>query len=212
MPLHDFRTLPYRRFVDPDAELALDEQGFLAADSNAMTDLVHELFGFQAVLIIAPPWGGKTFVAKQLRNHFRENKTVLTSEAPFGQYFHATLFEEQAAGGLVLPDWWDEWQRVDTPACWIVDAIDEDARSEQNQIHAILDAVERLHKRQWARLSLLIFSRENEVPPKVEERLEAIYRDPSGKLSSPYVVRRLAPPDADTAMGIAGGREAFERV
>lgn len=204
-------TFPRRRFI-ATLEPPLDEYGFLAPDLAENSACVDEFFALQAVLIVAPPWAGKTFLARQLISHFREHQDSPGDLAPFGKYFFGTLFEQGGMGVEAMPPWWDEWRRSTARACWIVDAVDEDERRGFRQFMAILDAIDELSAEERSRLTLLVLSRENEVPPDAKARLNEIYGDPSGELPRPYIRRLLAPPDADTARAIVGGTEPFERV
>jgi len=127
-----------------EIEPPLDEYGFLAPDFAESSARVDELFALQAVLIVAPPWAGKTFLAKQLISHFREHQDNPDDLAPFGKYFHDTLFERGGMGVEVMPSWWDEWRRSKKRACWIVDAVDEDERRGFGQFMKILDTIDGL--------------------------------------------------------------------
>lgn len=207
------KTLPKRRFIDRENKPPLDEHGFLSEHFLSSSVSVKDLFAYKAVLIIAPPWAGKTFLAKQLDHHFSENVDRRTPDAPFGSYFHSTFFERHGLGSNIMPEWWKEWRRGSERACWIVDAFDEDARRQGRQAHIILDEIERLGDDKRNRLLLLMSSRENEIPAEMEDRIDEIYgpfHDDDGLRG--FRVLRLTPLDASIARDIVGSDERFKQV
>ena len=213
MDIARFSTIPQRRFLPAEAasrEDFLDEHGFLSARGRQLTMGIADLFEFRAVLVVAPPWFGKSHVAKQLRDHLLGNTESRSSENPFGQFCHAVMFQRFGIVAAVEPTWWAEWKADGQRACWIVDAIDDDARREDKRVHEILDLVEQLAEAERKRLLLLMFCRENEQPPEVLERLGELYaieRDRDSLLTV-----RLAPPDSEEAARIAGSHAKFARV
>ena len=65
-------TCPHRRFIDiaeSSWDEYLDEHGLLSETAVQRTMAVQDLFLHPAVLVVAPPWTGKTYVAKQLSHH-----------------------------------------------------------------------------------------------------------------------------------------------
>jgi len=73
-------TLPRRRFIDV-AESSwhdyLDEHGLLSETAVSRTMGVQDLFLHSAVLVVAPPWTGKTHVAKQLSHYLDAARAFL---------------------------------------------------------------------------------------------------------------------------------------
>ncbi len=205
-------TLPRRRFLAIDRTPELDELGFLAPESVAESFGADDLFELCAVLVLAPPWTGKTLTAKQLRHHFRENQNLESREAPFGSYFHGTLFEELSTTSPVQPGWFREWQDTSKRACWIIDAIDEDAKMQRNKSQEVMEIIEGLTGEQRARLCVIVFCRENEVPRLFVNRLEVAYPEYRDSDRSALRTVRLAPIDRVEAEYIAGAGDAFKRV
>ena len=117
-------SLPRREFLPLNVKPLHDRFGFVSVFQDSSE--VGDLFAFQLVLVVAPPWTGKSFVAKQLDGHFRQHIEASSKDAPFGAFFHLTNFERGMPVNAV-PDWWDAWRESELRACWIVDAIDEDA-------------------------------------------------------------------------------------
>jgi len=184
-------VLPTRRLIGVDVVPRFDEHGFLADEFSATATRVDSLFDRQAVLVVAPPWSGKTYLAARLHRHL-SNATENPNQSPFGRNIHATLFETQGLTSAIEPVWWPDWQARDSKACWIVDALDEDARGPFKQMHEILNRIEALSDPTRGRLLLLTFARENEVPVDVRDRLKKIY-------ATDLLILRLAPVDAHIA-------------
>ena len=205
-------TLPRRRLIPPGEDPPRDELGFLADSFVPSTMGVDELFGLQAVLITGPPWSGKTFLAEQLKKHFRDNSAGESSKSPFGEFLHGTFFETFGQGADIEPHWWGAWQGARARACWIVDAIDEDERCKHRRAHTVLNLVENLNREARERLLLLMFSRENEIPEKVEKRLQEIYDSPGGRTGTRFRILHLAPVDRLIAGLISGSKERFKTV
>jgi hypothetical protein len=204
------KTLPTRRLIRIDVRPAFDEHGFLAEEFCAAAPRVDSLFDRHAVLVVAPPWSGKTYLAGQLYRYLSD-----TAEGPdrslFGRNVHATLFEQQ--GAATDPPWWAAWQDGTDRACWIVDALDEDARGRLKQMHGILDRIEALPNPTRDRLLLLMLARENEMPEDIRSRVEKTYGKPGGGDDGKFLILRLAPVDASIAKQIVGaGSTVFDKV
>ena len=161
-------TTPTRRLIGLEISPRLDEHGFLASDFAAQLPTLDSMQNSQTVLVVAPPWTGKTHEADQFLQHLRTDRTV------FGDFVESTPFERSGPKPDMTPSWWDDWRDQDDQlACWVIDALDEDERS--YGMHAILDLIEDLTPAQRGRLFLLMFCRENERPRAVEDRLVGIY-------------------------------------
>jgi hypothetical protein len=187
----------------------LDRYGFVRHSQDALE--ADDLFSNQLVLVVAPPWTGKSFVAKQLEAHFRQHMANVTDHAPFGTFFHLTNFERHVPEDA-FPAWWGDWRRCESRACWLVDAVDEDAKDHSRGAQRVLGLVSGLTSHERARLCLLIFARENEVPKKVGQWLREIYGDPGKGADSAFERVRLAPLDFDSAQDFVGDDEVFARV
>ena len=162
------KTAPTRRLIGLNVSPALDEHGFLDSDFAAELPTLDSIQNSEAVLVVAPPWTGKSHEAMQLFQHLQGDRDVL------GVYIESTFFERAGLIAGVGPKWWAEWQELEEQrACWIVDALDED--KENRGMHAILDLIEELQPEVRERLSLLMFCRENEQPEDVKQRLVDIY-------------------------------------
>ena len=195
-------TLPQRKFLRNGAEPELDRYGFLAPGQEAF-DAV-DLFGFPQVLVLAPPWMGKTFVSKQMYAHFSKSIDSISAEAPFGSFFHLVDFEPPYASDGTLPTWWEKWKDSNNRACLIADALDDDARNQGRGAAHILEAVKNLTSQERMRLSLIFFARETDLPKKLEDRLKEIYGGTGDGSGAEYRVVRLAPLDARSAEGLVG--------
>lgn len=184
-----------------------DEYGFLNANGLAESIGIEELFGFRAAWITARPWFGKTYVAKCLEEYLRSEAADTGQESPFGRFGIATFLNRVGKGFDIKPSWWDEWKVLDQRACWVVDAIDEDW-SRGRAVFSILQFLEALPPDVRARLTLLMFCRENEQPGGVLQSLRQLYPPIAG--DGGLVELTLAPPDHDEAIRIAGDESKLE--
>ena len=200
-------SFPKRKLLPRDAAPEFDKHGFLSAFQDA--EGFEAFLDRQLVLVIAPPWMGKSFVSKQLKQHF-DRSTAVPGQSPFGRFVHRTDFERDSSDEIV-PSWWDEWRQSPERACWIIDAVDEDGRSGSKGSHRLMNVVSALTPGKRSTLCVLMFARENEMPKKVEERLREIYGEPDIAEGVKYCVLRLAPMDAECARGFLGD-EAFKRA
>lgn len=194
-------TLPTRRLIGQDVHPTVDEHGFLAEEFCAAAPLIDSLFNRHAVLVVAPPWSGKTYFADQLYRYLSDTSEG-PDRSPFGRNVHATMFEQQ--GQATAPPWLADWQGGTDRACWIVDALDEDARGRLKQMHWILDRIESIPDTARDRLLLLMLARENEVPEDIRSRLEKVYGKRDAGDDGKFLILRLAPVDANIAMQIVG--------
>ncbi len=205
-----YHTFPVRRFLHPEAEIQLDEHGFLSDASLATSHSIRDLLRQSPVLITAPPWYGKSHVAAQLDAFLRDVQDS-DADVSFGKFFLLTAFETHGIAEPVRPDWWDEWKRSAEMACWIVDAIDEDVRSGHKRTHEILNILSDLTTAQRERLRVLLFCRDNERDPKIESRIQQIF-EPSDSADRCLHHVNLAPLDANSARDLVGSESRFRRV
>ncbi|HKQ49698.1 MAG TPA: hypothetical protein VJZ71_16615 [Phycisphaerae bacterium] len=210
MTLNEPLILPRRRFCSPDVSTARDEYGFLSERESQNTLGVEDILGQKATLVVAPPWMGKTFLAKRLRERLRREQECPNGEG-FGKYFCATFFEEGGLRHPFTPDWWESWQTGKTRACWIVDAIDEDFQRGEKASFTILEEIEKLTDSARERLCAIFFCRENELPKQIHEKLREIY-DRRINAGPGIELLRLAPLTASAAAEIAGDSDVFQKI
>lgn len=167
-PTEGLDDLPRRIFLDGVQKPLTDPfDGFVRPIGKILS--VQELLAYSAVLVVAPPLTGKSFVAKQLER-------VLTLE-PSSEAFpwrgpcERTSFEISGRTTRLAPLWWESWQGGTEQAWWLVDALDEDERRGDRRAQEILDLVRSLPLEARSRLHLILFSRLNEVPAWCEEQL-----------------------------------------
>ncbi|MDB5329589.1 MAG: NTPase family-like protein [Phycisphaerales bacterium] len=208
--LKDTRALPRRRFLDPSARPRRDPDGF--HDENQPAFTIEEVLGLEVALVTAPPWTGKSFVARQLEAFLRIQAKKPATHLEFGAFFHLTSFERHHGGLGLVPAWWKQWKELGGPGCWILDAVDEDERLHHGGAQQALDEVEQLEPEQRARLHLLLFARTNEIPRKIVERLQVIYGEWDADLGRGLRRLQLAPFDARGAREFLGNAEEFRRV
>jgi hypothetical protein len=184
-----FDALPRRIFLEGEQRPFSDPDGFIRPIEGTVP--VRDLLASSATLVIAPPWTGKTFVSKQI-------KDVLSRS---GRLCERTSFESAEApgrNGRLLPSWWPSWQEGASPAWWLVDALDEDDRREDRRAREIVDLVGDLPPEARSRLHLILFCRLSEIPLWCDD--------------VPDLRRfRLAGADRETAK-ILVGSERFDRV
>jgi hypothetical protein len=188
-----------RRFSrDPDPRL--DDLGFL--DPKRTTPLLgaDELLKSPVALIVAPHWMGKSFVAKQLDAWLRQEKR-------FEPYLRLTGLEIGGAEHDLLPDWWNQWrnQQSGTPACWVIDSLDEGEQRHGGLYLRIAQKLKELSNSQRADLRLVMLSRPREWIAGFAGELQRLYPDQR-------VLYGLAPLDQREAAELLGGEAEFERV
>src|SRR5262249_54600451 len=120
----------------------------------------EHLFDEPAALIVGAPWLGKTTTACQLYRWLETQPRDLS----FGGRLCLTEFGRHGAEQTLPPSWWDEWRRVTpaSPACWIIDALEEGEEGLGGARERILQSVGDLGDHHRGRLRLLIFSRQRE--------------------------------------------------
>lgn len=129
-------VLPRRIFLEGEQRPEFDDDGFVRPSGESL--LAEDLLPCTAVLVAAPPWTGKSFVAKQLEASLKVGAREGAFCSP--DFVERTCFEERAP--RLRPLWWDPWKDGDQRACWIVDAVDEDERQGRDQAYRILDLIE----------------------------------------------------------------------
>lgn len=207
MFITDEDTFPKRRFYRKKETLGrkyIDECGLLRNSALGCTMGIADLLKLPIALVVAPPWGGKTYIAERTHRAL----AVTTNDAdpsPFGEFVELTSFPERP---ITKPSWWNKWCLSNSRACWIVDAIDEDLDSNQPKLHEIIDLLKGSAERLGS-LSLVLFCRESEPPVKPLDRLREIY---GNSIDCGIEVVKIAPPDREIAEDIARGPEKLSRV
>lgn len=198
-------SFPRRIFLVDTALPIYDHLGFVQRFASDEIISAKNLTDTLATLVFAPPWTGKTFVAKQLYKALKHYP-----ESPFGSYCQITFFEA-GRNTEIVPSWWEPWLRGASHACWIIDAIDEDERRGDRQIYRILELVEQLSVVQRSRLHILFFARENEIPESFEAQLTDIFGNWSTRGDTGPRKLRLAGLDRESARYFLGASD-FDRV
>jgi hypothetical protein len=189
-------ALPRRIFLEGGREPSPDQDGFILPIGTVLTpkDLLEQAI----VLVVAPPWTGKTTVAEGISRALKSH--------PFSKL---TCFEKSERGARVEPSWWERWKGTEEEAIWIVDGLDEDARKDR-QSFKILELLRDAEDAR-ARLHLIALCRTNEIPGWFERDLEELCG--AWSLDHPLGLRRLrlAGLDRDTARAHVGASR-FDRV
>src|SRR6185436_15648862 len=189
-------TLPRRIFLEGEREPIADPDGFVLRIGTVLTP--KDLLEQAVVLVVAPPWTGKTTVAEGMSMALKAHS-----------FFELTCFEKRERSARVEPTWWGRWKDSDEEAVWIVDGLDEDARKDRQsfKILRLLRDAEGAR----ARLHLIALCRTNEIPAWFESGLEdlcGVWRP-----DHPLGLRRLrlAGLDRETARAHVGPSR-FDRV
>ncbi len=150
-----------------------DQYGFLVPSDGTFT--FEGLFDAQATLVVAPPWLGKTTVARAIDAYLRETDGKL-NHLNFGKWVHLSLLDQHLPGSQVKPPWWPEWSASkNRDACWLVDALDEARDRAPGLLNWLLELLRRLDSRTRQSLRLILFARSAELPKEVFAALKEIY-------------------------------------
>ncbi len=149
-----------------------DEHGFTPLSAEVLT--IDVILAFGCVFIRGPQWIGKSHVAKQIELFLRSNHG---SDSESAKYIWSSDFEQRTAGTEVLPREWDEWRIESQDAYWIVDALDDGDRREENLSLDIVRKVKSLTVSELARLTIFVFRRANVVPPECPKQFETLFGD-----------------------------------
>jgi hypothetical protein len=185
----------------------LNGDGFLDVDRSPELFRAEHLFADPVALIIAPPWMGKTYVAKRIEGDLRR----LPKPNGFGPNLSLTELGLHGAERSLPPAWWQDWRmaRPARPACWLVDALDEGEARLGGVSERILREVEALDGEHRAQLRLIIFTRQRDWLARFRVQLgEAYELGPFG--AHPEFM--LAPVHATAARAIIRSDAAFDRV
>ena len=105
----------------------LDEYGFL--------EYSHRFFGFErllepaCVLVVAPPWIGKSHTARRIDGFLRRDREAELLDQNY--FLQLTNLEARVGSQPLEPTWWAEWQkRAAAEATWIIDSLEEGQRRE----------------------------------------------------------------------------------
>lgn len=170
-PGEGLEVLPRRIFLEGNRKPDTDLDGFVRPWGEILK--VEDLLGSPAVIAAAPPWTGKSYVAKELWTALKLRRDELPKSFHLPEHIERTCFEE--AGEAIPPLWWDEWKTGTERACWIIDAVDEDDRRRTGHVNRILRLVEALPKSAHSRICLFFLVRLSEIPEAFEEALIKIF-------------------------------------
>jgi hypothetical protein len=120
----------------------------------------EHLFEEPVALVDGAPWLGKTWTARQLHCWLAQRP----SDLDVGERLCLTEFGQHGAEQNLPPVWWNEWRRATpaSPACWIIDALDEGEERLGGVRERILQSVGELDGAHRNRLRLVILSRQRE--------------------------------------------------
>jgi len=173
-------TLPSRRvLVEPGLERR-DELGFLDIGRTPRVGDVPSLLEYPASWVTAPPWLGKSTVARSLFGWLTTSPEALGG---VGDQVTLTELGRPGAERDVPPMWWQGWLRAggSTPAVWILDGLDEAADLNERLLSAFLAPLEHLTTDQRGQLRLVIFSRVHPGLANVRGKLLKWYPPYSGR-------------------------------
>jgi hypothetical protein len=170
-----------------------DDYGFVQ-DSGELFRF-DRLLSYRAILIVGPPWIGKSFVADQI------NQRATTAG---NQYVFSTNLHLHSPGEPVMPLGWNAWVASGKPAIWIIDSLDEGESIQRNIHQVILRELGSLKQGDLQRLQIVFFCREVAVPDALIPELVQHYGDQ-------FIATELLPLTQDDARHIVATRE-FDRI
>jgi hypothetical protein len=184
-----------------------DGFGFLDRGRTPRVVEVAGLSGFPATWVTAPPWLGKTTVARGLHSWLRSGPT------PFGELDERLTLTELGQPGAdrdIPPVWWGRWlnEPEERPAAWIIDAVDEGADQDERLPNAVLTLLERLSDRRRTCLRLVLFSRPHSQLGEFRRGLRELYPPYTDRVLREFTLARV---DRGTAESIVGPAD-FPRV
>ncbi|HVR10219.1 MAG TPA: hypothetical protein VMW75_19385 [Thermoanaerobaculia bacterium] len=196
-----------RRFAERSDTAALDlyqdQYGFLQPSARFFGP--DQLLARPCTLVLAPPWVGKSYTARQIVNSLTPLEESDRPSQP--RFLEFTDLEARILGQPLAPSWWREWSRSRRTATWIYDALEEGQRREASLCPALVRLLEELAPKARQRLRLLAFAREGDlrqVYPQLEARLRDLY-------GNDFLVAELLPLDLDNARELIrqqGGSDA----
>lgn len=203
-------ALSRRVLVEPGLERR-DELGFLDLEHTPRVTGVAALLSFPASWVTAPPWLGKSTVARSLFDWLRTCPEALEGVA--GRVALTELGRPGVERDLP-PSWWADWLRAGgtTPAVWIVDGLDEAADQNERLLAALLTPLDQLTQEQRGHLRLVIFSRLHPGLASLRERLLGWYPPYSGRLLREFALARLDRAAAEEVVGAADLPRVVETV
>jgi hypothetical protein len=150
-----------------------DDLGFLDIEQSPEVYRAEHLLDEPAVLIVGAPWLGKTTTARQLCRWLETQPRDLA----FGERLCLTEFGRHGAEQTLPPSWWADWRQVTpaSPACWIIDALDEGEERLGGVRERILQSIGDVGGHHRGRLRLLIFSRQREWLAEFRTALGQVY-------------------------------------
>lgn len=161
---------PRRLLVEHGLERR-DELGFLDLGRTPAVTEVATLGNFPATLITAPPWLGKTTVARGLYDWLRGSTTA------FGELAgRVTLTELGHPEREVPPAWWGRWLTESAkPAAWILDGLDEGADLNDRLLTSVQTVSEAVPDSHRKLLRLVMLTREHTQLGELRDNLRELY-------------------------------------
>jgi hypothetical protein len=184
-----------------------DGDDFLDRGRTPRVVEVAGLASLPAVWVTAPPWLGKTTVARGMY------AWLLDGPTPFGQLDGRVALTELGRPGVdreIPPDWWGRWLREPTalPAVCIIDGLDGGADQNDRLLDAVLTPLERLTDGYLRSLRLVLFSRPHTGLVTFRDRLGHLYPRYTERALREFTLARV---DRGTAEALVGP-EDFPRV
>jgi hypothetical protein len=153
----------FRRYEPRAIEPITDEFGFVDETNGLMK--FDTLLKHRAVLIVGPPWVGKSFVAGQLQ----------TMSPPEGESILFTQLVDHSVGLSVAPAGWQDWLSSGRQTTWVIDSLDEGDVIQTNLHQHLLLLLRGLNDSAKLRLRIVMFCREAEIPDSLQHQLTALY-------------------------------------
>jgi hypothetical protein len=203
-------TLSSNRVLIENGTERRDELGFLDRGRTPRIIEVAALSTFPAAWIEAPPWLGKSTVARGLFEWLR------TSPKAFGGVMGRVALTELGRPGVehhIPPTWWDSWSNDPAaPAVWVLDGLDEAADRNDRSMSIVISSLDCLPETHLGLLRLAMFTRPHTGLSGLHDQLRSLYPRFTGRSLREFTLARVDRRVAESLVGAADFPRVAEAI